>query len=192
MGDDPSANMNINERYISSPAIMQQQDIAKYMLSAHKEMITDIELILEGKEIKPGTREKVDIGLPEMNREGIKSVVQTLKLAMGTNIFLSVFTMDDIQTQCRDIEFELNQQFTDNWTRWKMMPEKIPLLIRLVMLQVWASLNRAREFNKEYGAFGGTTQAFTQTQQTHEVISREKKSGFSFPNILNRGGNNNG
>jgi hypothetical protein len=181
--EQPSNNFNTNERYITSPAIMQQQDIAKYMLSAHKGMIEEIALLLNGQEKQDG-RNIITMGEKEMNQEGIKQVVQTLKMSMGANIFLSVFTIDDILDQCRDMEYELNQQFTENWKSWKMKPEKIPILIRLIMGQIHAALNRAREFNKEYGAFGGTTQAFTQTQQTHEVISREKKGGFSFPNIL--------
>lgn len=184
MGDETSSTQ---ERYISQPAIMQQQDISKYMLDAHKDMIKEVERMLKGQEMQQ--REIVKIGKAEMNQEGIKQVVQTLRMSMGANIFLSVFTKDDILSLCQSLEFELNQKFTDKWNDWKLEPEKIPIIIQLVMLQVRASLNRAREFNKEYGAFGGTTQAFTQTTATHEVISREKK-GFNFPKILGGGDKN--
>jgi hypothetical protein len=177
----PSGDFSHRGKTVYSPAIgSQSEDLAKFILQCSKRTIEDIKLSLMGKHKAMDGATLEDWGDPEMNTLGIVEVLRILSSAMTPNIFLSVFTTDRISAKCKSIEFELNDVLCDNWHIWKLNPAKIPILREEIMMQVEAAFNRAREFNKEYGAFGGTTQAITQTQTSNEIIQRQKQ-GFSIP-----------
>jgi hypothetical protein len=183
------SNYRSREKIISAPSMMQQTDIVTYMLKCSRETVTDIKNSLSGQ-VRGSDGKPEAFGQPKMNQDGVAELIGFLSAFLSPNIFLSVFTREDIAMHCKFVEYELNDYLTnyENWNKWELDPLKIPMIREMLMAQIRAAYNRAREYNKEYGAFGGTTQAITQQAETHEIISREK-TGFKLPSL---GGNKNG
>lgn len=184
------SNYHAKERIISAPSMMQQTDIVTYMLKCSRETVLDIKNSLLGQ-VRGSDGKPEQFGEPRMNETGTADLIGFLSSFLSPNIFLSVFKIEDIAMHCKFVEYELNDYLTnyENWSKWKLNPLQIPMIREMLMAQIRAAYNRAREYNKEFGAFGGTTQAITQQAETHEIISREK-SGFKLPSL--GGGNRNG
>ena len=171
---------NIPEKdSISAPSgLMSSESLVVFMLSPST--IFKIEHILKGETLNSdGTWQPY--GESKLNAKGINEIKGVLSAHLDSNIFLSIFSEERILQICRDLEFELNDNLCDykNWKRWDLKPEDVPMIERMVMVQVEASLNRALRFGKESGAYGNTLQAISQQHQSREVIERKKQGSFS-------------
>lgn len=164
---------------VSAPTgLMQSENLVVFMLSP--QTIFKIEHILKGETLNSNGKWE-EYGEPKLNAKGINEIKGVLSAHLDSNIFLSIFNEERILQICKDLEFELNDNLCDykNWIKWDLKPEDVPIIERMIMVQVEASLNRALRYGKDQGAYGMTVQAIAQQHQSREVIERKKQGTFS-------------
>lgn len=168
-----------------APSLALAENLAIFMLSPQG-IIEQIEHDLKGEILSSDGKFWVKTGIRTINDRGIAEIKSTLTAFINPNIFLSIFTKEEIYRNCSDLEYELNSLFYLKWKEFDIKKEHLNILKRKIMVQVHASLSRALEFNKQYGgSFGMFLQALTQTIEQRTIIaSGDTKRGFS---IFGRG-----
>lgn len=108
---------------------------------------------------------------PLMNEEGINTILGWINPLTSRAVILSYFDDKDIRTIVTDLDFDVIDQLETNCYKWEIDESNLSFVNKLVLILMWASLNRALE--------GGERVFLGKTIERKELIgNKEKEKGW--------------
>lgn len=145
--EQPGASeVSLAQPFISPDA--GKSDLLRWIIET-ADIIEEIELVLSNKMVKYDAEKKqyveVSLGKPHMNKDGIREIQSVLRSLTTKNTITSDLTEERIYVIIRDLLEKIVILLKDNYKKFEISPDKLPLIVANLGNLVEITLSRAKD-----------------------------------------------